>query len=284
MSKRDELRKLNKEARDGLDKSLEGLSGAVGYVPYLHEKKLELEADDELLRDASEDWIDEVYPTIIKPIQRDRAFIAGLAANTGQVLDVLRDFSPSTSGTSSILTYLSYPMILDEVSPSGPALPASRYYKDVVVHKVRRTELPQKLDQLHAGLGAMFSRVHDNVDKAKHDIMTAKQAISDMRDVLNQLWANLAERADKAFPAEWKGRSHKFSSEELHVLAAGCLVQDQELRAEFAAHLTSAYQLYRQMSQTAVGKNPLYGDQASLDDFYVRWVQVIDTIIKMLRL
>ncbi len=62
---------------------------------------------------------------------------------------------------------------------------------------------------LRPDLGRMFSSVHDTVIKAKNGVITVKQAVSDMRDVLNQVWANLADAAAKKYPGQFRSRAKK---------------------------------------------------------------------------
>jgi hypothetical protein len=284
MSKKDDLRKMNKEAREAIDKTLKDSGEIAGKVPHLYEKKMELEADDKILERVPNDWIDEMWPTLHRPIERDREVYIKLAQTSEDVVSVLKESLPTTDSTS--ITLLS----VTTMGARGPGEivlidpPAHTYYQEVVEHKVRRQELPKKLDALHEGLGVMFTVVHDSVDQAKYDVMTAGQAIESMRNVLVHIWGSISQRADDAYPEKWKQKSHKFSSEARHVLVAECLIKDEDARSEFAVLLTTAYNLYHEMSKTDVGKDPSNKNQDLLQDLYVRWVQVISAIVGMLGL
>jgi len=156
-------------------------------------------------------------------------------------------------------------------------------YKDVVEYKAHKVEIPKRLTQLHTDLGTLFSSVHDNVDKAKNGIMKVKQAVSDMRDVLNQIWANLADWSFKKCPDKWMGINNKqFKSSAHHKIVAECLIDNPEDRGKFHLLLDNMHSLYSEMSDTSIGKNPLSEDHAKLDEFYTRWVTLIDGVIGMI--
>ncbi len=86
---------------------------------------------------------------------------------------------------------------------SGSYNTVTSIFKPVIEYKAHKKDIPGKLNKLHSGLGDMFSLVHNNVDKSKNGVMTVKQAISDMRDVLNQIWANLADWSYTEQPEKW---------------------------------------------------------------------------------
>lgn len=113
--------------------------------------------------------------------------------------------------------------------------------------------------------------------------MKVKQAVSDMRDVLNQIWANLADWSLKKYPEKWRGINNKqFKNSSHHKIVAECLIDGLEDKNKFHLLLDKMYNLYREMSDTSIGKNPLSEDHAKLDEFYTRWVALIDGLIGMI--
>jgi len=113
--------------------------------------------------------------------------------------------------------------------------------------------------------------------------MKVKQAVSDMRDVLNQIWANLADWSFKKCPDKWRGVNNKqFKNSAHHMIAAECLIDNPESRNKFHLLLDNMYSLYGEMSNTSIGKNPLSEDYDKLDEFYTRWVTLVDGVIEMI--
>lgn len=136
---------------------------------------------------------------------------------------------------------------------------------------------------MHDDLGNLFLTVHDNVGKAKNGIMTVKQAVSDMRDVLNQVWSNLADWSFRKCPEKWKGINNKqFKRSAHHKFVAECVIKELAHRPKFELLLANMYQLYGEMSDTSIGKNPLSQDYAKFDEFYIRWVNQIDGVLGMI--
>ena len=104
-----------------------------------------------------------------------------------------------------------------------------------------------------------------------------------MRDVLNQLWANLADQAEKSSPEKWKGIANKqFKKKAYQRILAECRSKKFFNRSKFELLLNNMYEIYREMSDTSIGKNPLSQSYQKLDEFYTRWVNQIDGVLGML--
>jgi hypothetical protein len=198
----------------------------------------------------------------------------------GAVTDEMRRAYPNTSGTASAYIDFAY-----SINRSDQSLrPSVQFiFKDVIAFKAHKVEIPEKLNLLYAGLGDTFSLVHDNVDKAKTRVMTVKQAVSDMRDVLNQIWANLADRSLIKYPKKRKGMDNKeFKSPVHRKIVCESLVKYPENTEKFELLLETMYKLYGEMSETYIGKNPSSQDYPKLDEFYTRWIALIDGVIAMI--
>jgi hypothetical protein len=280
MSKRKELEESNENALKAVDDSIKSIKVQTDYIPLLHERKMELEANQRLINSADESEIDEIYSKLL-PLQRqDEQGFRLLNNKLGEVNNVMTSLYSSTSGTASVYMETAYSL---SSAVSRPGEPIYLVYKDVVEYKAHKVEIPKRLTQLHSELGTLFSSVHDNVDKAKNGIMKVKQAVSDMRDVLNQIWANLADWSFKKCPEKWMGINNKqFKSSSHHKIVAECLIDKPDDRGKFHLLLDNMYSLYSEMSDTSIGKNPLSENQARLDEFYTRWVTQIDGVIGMI--
>jgi len=290
MSKRDELKASIQSALGAVKDSIAKIKALTDHVPLLHERRMELEANSLVIDRASDVQIEEMYSKLLPLQRRDEESFTLLNTSLGEVTRVLKTVSPSTSGTASIYLDLAYTVSYDETpSPADPMAfgrfdePLFLVYKDLADRKARKVEIPKRLSQLRHDLGQLFLTVHDNVEKAKNGIMTVKQAVSDMRDVLNQIWANLADWSEKRHPEWWKGITNKeFKKSANHKIVAECVIKLPEDRAKFELLLNNMYALYGEMSQTRIGKNPLSQDQEKLGEFYTRWVSQIDGVVGMI--
>src|SRR6185369_14321548 len=114
-------------------------------------------------------------------------------------------------------------------------------------------------------------------------VMTVKQAISDMRDVLNNVWKNLVGVGKRKTPGRFRSSiSKEFKKPESRRNLAECLMTESLNIAKFQKLLDNMYDLYREMSVSDVGKNPLNDDQIQLDDLYPRWIIQIDGVVGMI--
>lgn len=280
MSKRKELEESNENALKAVDNLIKSIKVQTDYIPLLHERKMELEANLRLIKSADEPEIDEIYSKLLPLQTRDEKGFGLLSNRLGEVNSMMTSLYSSTSGTASVYMETAY-SLSSAVSRQGESIYLA--YKDVVDYKAHKAETPRRLTQLHSDLGTLFSSVHDNVDKAKNGIMKVKQAVSDMRDVLNQVWANLADWSFKKCPDKWRGINNKqFKSSAHHKIVAECLIDKPEDIDKFHLLLDNMYTLYGEMSDTSIGKNPLSENQEKLDEFYIRWVTLIDGVTEMI--
>lgn len=282
MSKRKELEESNENTLKAVEDSIKSIKAQSDYVPFLYERKMELEAYRLLINSADDEAIEEIHSKVLPIQKRDEQKFTLLSTGLGEVNSVIRSIYPSTSGTASISfdsAFTSDPTV--PYTPlTGPVLLA---YKGVAEYKAHKVEIPKRLSQLRDDLGSLFLTVHNNVDKAKNEIMTVKQAVSDMRDVLNQIWANLADWSFKNCSEKWQGVNNKqFKKSAHHKIVAECVIKEPADRPKFELLLTNMYQLYSEMSDTSIGKNPLSQDHAKLDEFYIRWVNQIDGVLGMI--
>jgi hypothetical protein len=279
------LQESNENAQKAIDDSIKGIKGQTEFIPFLNERKMELEATHKLIDSAGEAEIDEGYSKLLPFQKRDEQHFTELRGLIGNVHMGLQRAQYDTSGTGT--AYIDFAYSLAPTTPFkgdiGPSV--TEIFKDVTIYKAHKEEIPQKLSLLNSDLGKMFSLVHDNYEKAKSGVMTVKQAVSDMRDVLNKLWGNLAELSFTKDPEKWRGINKKLFRKSSHrQIVSECLIDDLTNRGKFKLLLDFMYTLYGEMSDTAIGKNPLSQDYPKLDEFFTRWISQIDGIIGMLEL
>src|ERR1700690_610197 len=276
MSKKKEFEESFDNEEKAIDESIKLIRDQVDRVPFLNERKMEINANRLLIQNAKDEEVDELYSKLL-PIQKsDEQNFMNFRLKLSEVKFVFNVTTNSTSGTASVFQNFEYEVRRESSLPIMSSNVISAY-KEVADYKSHKVEIPKRLDQLHDGLGTMFSLVHDNVDKAKNKVIIVKDAVSDMRDVLNQLWANLADRAEKSSPEKWRSITNKqFKKKSHHKIVAECLIQVPFNRAKFELLLNNMYELYGEMSDTSIGKNPLSQDYQKLDEFYSRWVNQID--------
>jgi hypothetical protein len=267
MSKRKELEDSNEKSLKAVEDSIKSIKAQSDFVPFLYERKMELEAYRLLINSADDEAIEELHSKTL-PIQKSDEQKYTLLSNTlGETNNVMGSIYPSTSGTASIS--------FDSAFIVDPAVPHTPFggsvllaYRAIAEYKAHKVEIPRRLSQLHDDLGNLFMNVHNNVDKAKNGIMAVKQAVSDMRDVLNQVWSNLADWSFKKCPEMWRGINNKqFKKPTHHKIVAECVIKDPTNRPKFELLLFNMYQLYGEMSETSIGKNPLSQDHAKLYEF-----------------
>jgi len=69
MSERKELEESNKNALRAVDESIKSIKAQTEYIPFLQERKMELEANQRLINSTDEVQIDEMYGKLL-PLQR----------------------------------------------------------------------------------------------------------------------------------------------------------------------------------------------------------------------
>lgn len=282
MSKRKELQDTNNNILKAIDESFKKIKEVVDSEPKLHERKMEAEAFNVLLEHASDVDIEEMYGKLLPIQERDKQSYTLLNSQLGEVNKVFNQVYVNTSGTTSASVEIAYKQV-EIVRPYMLAEPVRLAYQEIADYKSRKVEIPKRLAVLRPDLGKMFLSVHDTVIKAKNKTITVKQAISDMRDVLNQVWANLANLAATKYPDKWKGISSKqFKNIDHHKLIAECLMNNPINKGKFELLLNNMYSLFTDMSQTSIGKNPLSEDYDKLEEFYSRWIIHIDGVVGMI--
>jgi hypothetical protein len=282
MSKRKELQDSIENSQKAIDASIKNIKAQADHVPNLDERKMELDAIGKDIEAADEDEIEEVHSKMLPLLKADEYKYDWLRDQTAKGTKVLFDSVSSTSGTVSAFVTMRYTVDIMNYSTDSPKA-LFTFYQDLVDHKARKEELHKRLNQLHPDLGQAFSKVHENAQEAKYDLMTVKQAISDMRDVLNQLWGNLADWALKKCPEKWSGKANKqFDTPAHRQIVAECLIKDPNDRPKFVLLLDNMYGLYTKMSETRIGKNPLNENREQLNDLFTLWITQIDGIVGML--
>jgi hypothetical protein len=280
MSKRKEMKESNANSRKAIDESLNLIAEQNKYVPFLQEKKMEYDTLDILIDNASDDEVEELYSKVLPLQKNDEQNFVQLNSGLRKVHFVFSNIPLNTSGTTSSAVELAYTQVRMMPAYTVPE-PVKRAYKKLADYKSRKVEIPKGLSHLQSDLGRMFSNVHDTVEKARNKIITVNQAILDMRDVLNHIWANLVDVAAKRCPGSFRNEKHKqFKKAENYATVAECLIFDPLNRGKFQLLLKNMYDLYTDISHA--GKNPLYDDYAQLEEFYSRWILQIDGVVGMI--
>jgi len=170
MSKKKEFEESFDNEEKAIDESIKLIRDQVDRVPFLNERKMEVNANRLLIQNAKDEEVDELYSKLL-PIQKsDEQNFINLRSKLSEVKFVFNVTTNSTSGTTSVFQNFEYE-VRRESSPPIMSSNVISAYKDVADFKSRKLEIPKRLDQLHDGLGKMFSLVHDNVDKAKNKVI-----------------------------------------------------------------------------------------------------------------
>lgn len=281
MSKRKQLKDANAGVHKAIDDSFAGIRNIVDIAPKLEERKMEAQAFDVLIDNATDDEINEMYEKLLPMRQQDQQEFNFLSSRISEVPGVFDSVYVNTSGTTSSSSEMVFSYRTISLEPYTLSWPAQQAYKELAEYKARKVEIPKRLNNLQPDLGLMFSNVHDTVEKARNKIITVKQAISDMRDVLNHMWANLVDVASKMYPKKFRSSAQReFKSQASHINLAECLMANPLNRGKFQLLLDNMYSLYRDMSQH--GKNPLNDDLKQLEEFYSRWIIHIDGVVGMI--
>jgi hypothetical protein len=282
MSKRAEMEESAKSTLKAIDESMKLTAAQNNSIPLLQERKMETNALLLLIQHATDDEIDEIYSKLLPLQKRDEQSYVQFVFKQREVQTDMENIYVNSSGTSSTSYELVHTQIR-RIQPSVPAEPVYVAFREVAEYKSRKAEIPKRLNHLQPELGRMFSVVHDTVEKARRQVISVKDAISDMRDVLHHIWRNFVSAAKTRHPGKFRSSaSEQFKKSGSRRNLAECLMNEPLNVAKFQLLLDNMYSLYTDMSQVEIGKNPLNDDLSQLEDYYSRWIIHIDGVVGMI--
>jgi hypothetical protein len=197
--------------------------------------------------------------------------------------DIKFTFGSSSTGTSYAFQEMAY--MASELEP----WPSSEDMKSVVNQfnqlandKSRKSEIPKRLDELHKDFGKMFVIAQQSYIKAKNRTINVNLAATDLRNVYQQIWGNLANYSEKMDPEKWQEIQHKeFKKPKHRKIVSKCITSNDLDKDKLELLLDNMYRLHTDLSETIFGKNPLSKDLERLNELYSKWIIQIDDLVNL---
>lgn len=265
-----------------LDRLLDILKGLVNIVPNIQERKREAEAKLSLAENVPDDIIEEIYPGLLDIQLREEKLIDDKVSHFGRVSYILMKPMDSSSGTSSAYQEIVFdpPQFDHNIYPNMDTVKDG--FISLAKDKSRKSETPKKLSNIREDLGDMYEEVRNSIEKAKGGIINVNQAVMDMRNVLQQIWGALAQKAEEDKPEKWHGIQNKgFKKQNHRTIVADCLTDNNLDRDKLLILLNNMYSLFTDLSATDLSKNPLSDDIDRLNILYNRWIIQIDDLVNI---
>jgi hypothetical protein len=248
----------------------------VELVPSIMRRKQEAEAKKAFLENAPADVVDEFAQTVLQIQLDDEKQVFEFIPTLPRLSDKTKIFLESASSTGTVYQTVASGVVKyqeaqgDDITWVSPVI---EIFTELA--KSYETDLPGKLDQVNRDLGESFVVARESVEKARGGIIKIDQAIMHMRDVLNQLWAGLVSlaRSKSRIPQGLEMRR-----ESARLAVAKELATNEIHNEKLVLNLQSLAQLYRDCSETEIGKNPLGKDFSKMEELYSRWIMIIHTL------
>ena len=265
-----------------LDKISDQTKGLVDKSSIIQERKQEVEVKLEIAKNVPDDIIEEIYPGLLDIQLREEKLLDDKVSHFVQASDVIMLSMSSSTGTFSAYQ----PIVFDPHQSDLNIYPNMDKVKDkydsLAKDKSRKKETPKKLFNISADLGDMYVVVRNSVDKQKGGLINVNQAVMDMRNVLQQIWGALAQKAKEGKPEKWHGIQHKeFKKQKHRSIVADCLTDNNLDEDKLLILLNNMYGLFTEMSPTDLSKNPLSKDVDGLNILYVKWIVQIDDLVNI---
>lgn len=269
------------------EKSLDELSliisVAASYIPNIEERKKEVRAKRQFVKEMPTDDVEEVAPFFLTTQLGDedqlRLIVSGFSES---IIGMKYHFDDST-GTVSAYSEMAYKISSYDSPPSPEIQGVIKTFSNLAEEKAKKSEIPERLEMIYERLGERFIIVRKNVDKARNGVMTIKQVLSDMRDFINSFWGNLRGFSEKNAPDKWVGvQSPKLTNEKTREAVAKSLAKDPNTEKKLLLHLSNLNALCIELSSTEIAKNILIDDLEKFNGCYGRWILLIDDIVGLL--
>ena len=281
MSILDDLKNILKKDIKSCDDYLTKTANLVKHAPSIQRKKEEKETNLKIIEGLPVDIAEELAPILLSSEMNDDTF--------RKLTPKLPDISPffirsieNTSGSSSAYIAISTGVILDYGSPVN----RSEWTEDVLstisqyTKKIQQQEyLPARLDKINLKLGKMYLVAYESFIKSQKTILGVDQAAIQMRDVLDQTWGgllNIAREKNKNKRIEVSALAFRKENDRKEL---ACILTNEIFsNKRLIELLDDAYSLYRKLSDTKFGKNPLIEDNETLKIYYYQWIAFLDGI------
>jgi hypothetical protein len=278
MSAVEDLRNSVKKELEHYDSFLSRAKDIVEAVPQVHEWREEAKTKWFALEHMPEEVLkEEAYGLLGFQHGEEKARLAVLPA-LPQIPNGLRT-AHIASGSTAIF-YESVARTTSEACSVPYWLPPiSQAFGSLAAAKVQKAALPGLLAQIRPDLGKVFSLANASVDQAKNSIIGSDQAAVRMRDVVEQLWGALADRAKGRCGDHQRTQNLELKREANRHLVADCLSTAQSQKS-LSALLDSLYSLHTDLSPES--KNMLHHSAEKLESLHTRWILLLDAIVKSL--
>jgi hypothetical protein len=282
MSKKKKLLESTTNEIGAYDETIDNIKKLTDGVPSLIERRMDAETRLKVIGLMPDDVVDEnanILLTMQEENEKDvKEKLLGLSGEVGKVKSVLMI---SSSGTSSAYVGV-ISAVVRSSSPNEWTEKATNIFNGYYVDRSRIANLPDKLDMINIDLGKSFSIANSSYEKACVGIINVDQAATEMRNVLNQLWAGLLDLARKKSGKPLN--NYEFKTEGHRHEVVRCLVDDDLQFRKLSLQIDSAYGLFSELSVTYFGKNNLGVDIQRLKNDAVSWRALILDIVDIVNI
>lgn len=280
MSEVDDLKNSVKKEFEDCDEFLKRAKTVVDLVPLVQERKREAEAKQAALTGMPEDVIIEYAPKLL-PIQlNDQRKLESSLPPLPLVSKEVFMLS-SASGTASAF----HEVIITAVRYTKPVptwiQPVRRIFDALAQEKAKKAELPVALEKLQPRLGEAFTIAVESIEKSRSKMLGVDQAAIQLRDVIQQVWGGLAERARQKCSGTVGGQRLELKKQAHRIVVANCLATPPENKT-LVVVLDNLFKLADEPS--GIGKDPLTSDLPTLETLYTGWFLQIDDLRKLVAL
>jgi len=118
------------------------------------------------------------------------------------------------------------------------------------------------------------------VDIARAGLIGPDVGTFHMRDVIDSFWGGVANLSRTRNPKMFRDRKNiERGKEKCRELVAECWTSDENEKKNLVVKLDNLNTLYGEMSDTQTGKNILATDINKMNEFYDRWVLLLDNLV-----
>jgi len=260
------------------DDFLDGVKLLSDVVPDVEERKRRARAKKLAVEVFPVDLLSEVAP---KFLYLQLAEVERLENSLPCLPDkVIPVSSTNTSGTmSAFVTIMSSPATIylsdnDENSLWGGV---QNVFTQIVEEGTTIEKLPTRLEKIRQGLGDLFNDAEDSYQKSKSGLLGVDQAASRMRNVLQQIWGNLADHARRLCGETMQDISRfKFATSKHRMRIADCLAPE-DMKKNLVSILDNMHGLYSVLS--SVTKYPERGYSSKIEKFHTNWILQLDELM-----
>jgi hypothetical protein len=273
VKKADELKQSIKDDIKESDDMLATIKALSDAAPHIEERKQELQTLYVTLERMPDGIIEEIAPRLLIAHRDSREQFHTQVPDLADLSHIRISPSPST-GTAGTF-YAEIAPVYDRYVTEPWAKDLLTPLDDLAQHKAAKSALSVKLAKLSPELPGILLAATDSYEKSKSGIAGLDQAAMRMRDVIQQLWGELAAKAQQnCGPRIGKARLELSKLQDRQKVSI-CLALNQK-ENELLYVLDQLSQLHLDLSAPA--KNPSFGNRGLLDDFYTRLILHTDSL------